>query len=413
MLPLAYLAMKHDPEFNEFIYNEIGNEEETNEQFLYITNRNRIAYGTFTVENIISQYLDQWNNGEGQNNGEYTVALNEDNIFETILEYTPLITISIPDTETCNYDLWNGELIGVAVRQNCTDDAYWEIGPDNEEGEIKTEDPVKPVLTVLDSEVQYLVNSDSDTHWGTNIMEFMPTSFFPFSITNCELFIQALQNGTPFSRNGRDWTVLHHDEILAIVLECLDLLAPTDDEDDDPCACERDCETSDEILVDFKINGWGVYQNIKNFLFETKFVFHADFMGIERTSSGAIIQRPNRFVSGVQRKRSLLNCSNGPCQGRWVSAGNFRLWSRDWKVDELASPYAVAWSEVDNRTVTSSLGATVSAKFVVDGVEITQSRTFTLGTQSVPNVPLGSGWVEYCDPLMMENSTGSITFRVN
>jgi hypothetical protein len=101
-----------------------------------------------------------------------------------------------------------------------------------------------------------------------------------------------------------------------------------------------------------------------------------------------------------------------------VNSVNFRLWT-DWKEDEIGNPYAIDWAEVDTGTKTTSLSFPLTAGFIIGGtvgtagtgVVITAGVTPSISRTGAAIVLLGNQSVFFCDPILMPNNTGSITFR--
>lgn len=112
-----------------------------------------------------------------------------------------------------------------------------------------------------------------------------------------------------------------------------------------------------------------------------------------------------------------MDCSgSAPCRGRFITA-NYRIWT-DWDQEEFGSPYKVAWAEVDNGTTTVSLNLSFLAKFAVKlgnntTGEISTGVTAGISRTGAAIVLLGDAPVFYCDPILDNNNTGSITYRSN
>jgi hypothetical protein len=170
--------------------------------------------------------------------------------------------------------------------------------------------------------------------------------------------------------------------------------------------------------VDFKINGWGVYESIDNQAFERFYKFEASALLAFRDFQGTISTMEIDMITKSYRKKDLLDCTNHnlhPCQGKWVTE-NYRIWT-DWQKDNMGSPYQVEWAEVDSGSGTlyqkTNFGTTFSITDTNTGATIEDKRGIEMGYSFTGDkiVTLGNQRVFYCDPIMMENSTTSITFR--
>ncbi|MBX2928928.1 MAG: hypothetical protein KF852_13920 [Saprospiraceae bacterium] len=304
----------------------------------------------------------------------------------------------------------NGEKQETPVRFRDEEEDYYD-DPEFEE----------PVIGVWDAEGHYLVRMDGQTSWGIHIDKYMPDRS---DVTNAEksLCLSLLQSALDalerYLVDNDEYHLINHQTLLQLYLDCLGLEGDDDEGDSDPCTepCERDCETEDEILVDFKINGWSIFRSIDNQgpggIFESKFVFHADVLGITRNSlDGSVGPYSLKLVTRQYRRRDLLNCDIRPCQGRWLRQ-NYRI-GLDWDEATFGSPYRISWAEVDPGQTTFSLQAGLSSKFKVDSVEVSATVGVTISYTGSAVVNLGDQNVFYCDPIMRENDTGSVTFRCN
>jgi hypothetical protein len=101
-------------------------------------------------------------------------------------------------------------------------------------------------------------------------------------------------------------------------------------------------------------------------------------------------------------------------QGQWKTL-DYRIWT-DWDLETFATPYYIDWAEVDHGTVTTTLSFPLSAKFKlqvpgIGGVEQTVGVTVGYSRVGDKIVLLGNAPVFYCDPIQMNNSTGSVEFE--
>lgn len=259
-----------------------------------------------------------------------------------------------------------------------------------------------------------MVDKGGYTPEEIHINEYMPNS--PIAAKESkQAFKKALKESNLTKVQGKDFHLLEHDELLGeynvyFIVDPEEPPPPPPPGCEQPC--ERDCEVLDETLIDFKINGWGVFEHIRNQAFETKYVFHGDVLAATRSTFGSIGPFTAKFVSPTQSKSSLLNCSgSSPCTGRFVNA-NFRIF-RDWDLSEFGEPYKIDWAEVDNGTTTFGFSFPLSAGFKVDTVNYSGGTTVSFSRTGAQIITLGNAPVFYCDPLFFQNSTGSITFRCN
>jgi len=120
-----------------------------------------------------------------------------------------------------------------------------------------------------------------------------------------------------------------------------------------------------------------------------------------------------KYISPALKKGDLLDCSPSPCVGKWVTAGlPYRIWT-DWNLSEIASPYVIHWSEVDNVQTSATIGFPMSASFKFEDVGVSMGVNASMTIVGEKTVLLGSAPVFYCDPIMAINNTGSVQFRCN
>ncbi len=245
----------------------------------------------------------------------------------------------------------------------------------------------------------------------------------------CDNFlIQAQQALGYYQLYGEIYYLFQHDALLISYNDCLNN-GTNNPPNGSGCmaTCERDCETHDETIKNFKINGWAVYQNIANQFWETRFVFHADVLGGIRNSLGTVSSFTPRLVTPSFSKSALLDCGN-PCEGR-IKTVDFRI-SPDWDEAFLSNPLLINWSEVDPSESTLSFGITVGVGFKIGpramvGTGSTATQTgprtdptissginLSYSKKGTAIVQLGSQGVFYCDPLNQVYNTGSVTFKM-
>lgn len=353
------------------------------------------------------------------------LAANSDNIhdydyFKNIPNIDPMLSISMPEADNWDVTTWDiGFLPKVAaVTEGDTGCPIYDENANTTQHPV-SDDPSEHTIVVSSAETFYLINSNGFGVNGVHIDDNMPSK-----PSNCTPYVNTLNSSNSYNVDGKVFHLVSHNALIAAYSACpipTTIDQPIVTSSDDCSICPRRCETEDELLVDFKINNWGVFKNIKNQFNETRFVFHGDWVSVRRdVFSGSTGPNTLKFVSLTQSKSSLLNCS-GTCQGKFISA-NFRLWT-DWKEDEIGSPYKIDWAEVDAGETTTSISIPIAAGFLIGGNTtggtvtggVTTSVGVTVGVSRTGEkiVLLGNQNVFFCDPLLMPNNTGSITFRCN
>ncbi len=323
--------------------------------------------------------------------------------FNNIPDTDPYLTISMPEAELWDVRNWSAEFVPeVAMLVGQESECVMFNKNETQHQQDSKEDPALPVISIWNAETVYFVNNAGITVDGIPINELMPTT--PSSNANA---YNGLQNpSNMFNIAGEEFYKLKHNDLIAAYTAGNTVVSVS--MPPNPCECIRDCVVADEILRRFKINGWGVYVNIKNQFNEKYFVFHGDFLGAVK--DGVVAPTQSKFVSTAYRKWDIMTCNNGPCQGKWLTA-DYRLWN-DWDQAILGSPYLIDWAEVDNGTTTTDLNVSLTSQFKIAGLT-TPGATVNAGISRVGDktVLLGNQRVFYCDKNLMDNNTGSITFN--
>lgn len=405
-----------DENLRRFIHEKMQQVYHSDYEMIYLAEKNTIVYDDKKFSEILKSYADP---EILKNHGE--------DFFNTLTDISPLLAINMPDLDAFNATTWNVNYVpDVAAVMEGTPSSFRLFSSRGDSGvNFRNEgaELENPTLSVWDAETYYLLSADGMTYDGPHIGNYMPRIVGapegpggPGDPNGGEcdyLLEQALNAMTAYEVTGQYFYLVEHNTLLEMYIDCLGL-GGGGGGDPDPCTepCERDCETLDETLVEFKINGWQVFTNIRNQLFENKYVFHGDVLAATRNSFGAVVPHAGKYVSPTLKKGDLLDCSPSPCQGKWKTA-NYRIWT-DWKQDEFGSPYFVDWAEVDNGSTTFNLSFPFTAKFKLsDTVEISAGVTVGFSRTGDKIVALGNAPVFYCDPILMANNTGSVTFKSN
>ena len=413
-------AMSQEPELRTYIYTKCRIADTSNYELIYLTMKDDVISNARTFGNILQNYA-----------AADVLRLYGTDFFETLINKTPLLTISFPDLDNIRLSDWSPNstpnVVAVSTidlksftlfeRNSNTANEYTLRDNQREEDIINT-----PVLVIYDSEIHYLVREDGVTFDGVDIGKYMPSGP-PIDLRGDPIeppfdcwyyFVGAQAAYQVYIITGIRYYLVLHDDLLEAYYDCLDR-GDNNGDDDPPCdePCERDCEQNDEHVVRFKINGWNVWDKIHNQPFEKKYIFQGHVLGIAINSLGTPYTIDYPFSTGTYKKSDILDCSNHsshPCIGIW-KAINYRWWT-DWKEDIVASPYQVTWAEVDTgkKTLSSNLGLSVSYK-VDTNITKTLSSTIGYSYTGAEIVELGTAPVFYCDPIMMENNTLSITFK--
>ncbi len=392
----------YDAKLRKYVHERMRERLQTDYEMVYIAEKNKVIYDGKTLAQILTSYAEK-----------EVLAKYGNDFFDKVTDMSPLLSITMPELEKWDAMKWDVNYVPkvAAVLENTANNSKsFTIygGSNSTTPTLRNEDELQdPTLGVWDAESTYLVDEDGYTTEGIEINDFMPV----VEGRDCESIFQRAQDALNlYTVNGIPFYLTRHNVLIAQYEICLG--GGNTGGGGNPCTlpCERDCETLDETLVSFKINGWSVFTNIRNQLFETRYVFHGDIMNATRNTFGIVSPFTAKFVSPSLKKGDLLNCS-GVCDGRWQNA-NFRIF-RDWNLKEFGEPYKVDWAEVDNGTTTASLSFPMSVKFKVDAVEVNAGITPSISRVGSAIVSLGNSLVFYCDPTMMENNTGSVSFRCN
>ncbi|MBK7522903.1 MAG: hypothetical protein IPI53_01640 [Saprospiraceae bacterium] len=405
---ILYNALKNDYQFANYLKQKMVDEFNSYYSFLYLQEKGKIVHSGLTFNDILIQH-------SGLSPIQADLKLTE------ILCNEPLLTVSMSDQDNVSVNFWTTNIPDIAAVKDCKDTRYIIYNDDNINGSIElTTDPTIPTINIISSETYYLVTQNGSTSNNSHIDNYMPkaiTTLSNSSITNCTNFINAINNTNENYYNicGTNFKLFEHDGLLQMYVDCYDLNPNPPSSSPPSQECDRDLELADETLVDYRILNWGVYKAIANRFWETKFIFHGRLIGAVNLSNGAANPLPGYYVSGVRKRGDLLHCSSGPCFGKWQPA-NYRIW-RDWNTS-LASPYWIDWAEEDNGV--QNIGISIPFGFTFknklsDSAEIGTSVgiTFSLSVSSSSTVLLGRQFVDYCDPIMMPNHTGSLEFRCN
>ena len=397
-----------DPDLRKYVHAQMQKRFTSDYEMVYIAEKNKVIYGGKTLAQILTSYAEE----------EVFLKHGKD-FFNKVTDTDPLLAITMPELEKWDPSKWDVNFVPnvAAVLEQSPNNTkqYTIFNRRNTLGtEFRNEEPDEPTLGVWDAESTYLVDEDGFTPGGSDIDGSMPSA--PFTVNCDDIYLQAITTALDaYEVSGNRFYLLQHNALIKLYNDCINANSTNGGGTGAGCTlpCARDCETLDEGLVDFKINGWGVFTNIRNQLFETKYVFHGDLAGATRNTFGTQAQLPGKFVSSTQSKNSLLNCS-GVCEGKFISTGSplFRIW-RDWNLGELAEPYHISWAEVDPGETTVTISFPLTAKFKVGPVEIGAGITPSISRKGNAIVPLGSQPIFYCDPILSENNTGYLTFRVN
>ncbi len=399
-----------DEDLRKYIHARMQEQLKTQTEMVYIAEKNKVVSGKKTMAQILTGYA-----------APEVLKKFGDNFFITLTDIDPLLTIAMPETDKWNASNWNINYIpNVAAILDATSSSKQDVKTFSESGRQTTQlrdiDPNDPTLTVWEAEVTYLLNTDGFSPFGEDIDEVMP-SLPPDPVGGpptgapCEgIYTSAMQLLNYYNIGGGTYYLALHNSLLQSYYACLS--GGSSGTAGSGCnePCERDCETLDETLVDFKIDGWSVFTAIRANWFETKFIFHADVFGLEKTNLGVVQGFTKKMVTNSLSKDDLLNCS-GVCEGKF-QLRNFRI-RPDWDKTTFGDQYKISWAEVDKGSTTLGVSIPLSAKFKVGPVEIGAGTTFSFSQTVGPVVELGSQNVFYCDPISMTHNTGSVTFRVN
>jgi hypothetical protein len=419
----------YDTELRKYVHARMLERFNTDYEMVYIAEKDKIVSGGKTLSQVLASYAD-----------EKIFAQYGKDFFDKVTDLSPLLSITMPELETWDATKWNVDFVPnvAAVLEQSDINTLKFITFSERQGSklsLRSDEPDEPTLGVWDAESTYLIDAGGLTPGGTNIDEFMPIIE---DGDPCEdLFTRAMSALNSYQVTGITYYLLRHNMLLAIYqTDCLGGNGGGGNGGAAACVapCERDCETLDESIKDFRINGWQVFTNIRNQWFESRYVFHGDLTSGIRNSliTNTIVVSPfvQRFVSQAFKKGDLLHGCSGVCDGTFKDA-NFRF-SPDWDEAVLGSPLTINWSEVDpsEQTFSFSVGVGVGFKTgpraapiaagngtTIPGprtgnVTLTPSFNTSFSTKGAAIVQLGSQPVFYCDPLSTDYNTGSVTFHM-
>lgn len=288
-------AMRNEPILVEFIHSRIQQMDETDYELLYIAEKDNIVRDGLKLSEILALYASD----------DISTTFGVD-FFTNIIETCPLLAISMPDLYEIPISSWTVEVIPdiAAVDADNTNNfiLYEEDGTITEKN-ISEEGDLKdylngPTLSIWDAEAYYLVNSEGITNFGISIYESMPRGGDPES-GDCDDCIYFLDDAMialyEYEISGELYALFEHNELLELFYDCLDEHSCNGNTggsgSGDPCEseCERDCEEQDEHLVRFKINGWGVFKNIRNQNWENRYVFHGNIIAARDYADGEAV----------------------------------------------------------------------------------------------------------------------------
>lgn len=395
-----------DEALRTYFHQQMNQVYESDFEWIFMAQKDDLVDGKRTVLETMQAYLT-----------DETVDRYGEDLLQLLPEVSPLLAVSMPEWEGFDATTWSSnQLPGVvAVRELSSNEYEYKkfdyTGKDRILSDHEVLNPREHLLSVWDAEAYYLIGQDGITYQGKHIDLYMPSTG---EAHECFKDIQTSLNAFPnFLINTRRYTLVEHNQLLQLYVRCLGLA--NDDAVISPRGgmCDRDMETLDERLAQFRINNWGVFTNIRNQAFENKYVFHGDVIYALLSASNSALPNTKKYVSPSLKKRDILDCPRGQsCRGRWVTA-SYRIW-QDWDQSEFGSPYRVSWAEVDNGTTTSSFNVQLGVKFKIDSTtEISGSITAGVSRVGAAIVALGAQDVFYCDNIMRDNQTGSLAYRSN
>lgn len=413
-------AMREEPALRTFIKNKCLLADRSDYELVYLSLKDNIVTRGLTFSQVLTTHAPQ------SLREAYGV-----NFFNQIVNDVPLLTISFPDLLNISLNDWTENLVpDVAAVSTINLKSCTMYSPEDllgfelslSEGQIEEDVIDRPVLVIYDAEKHYLVNNEGFTYDGVNIDSYMPRGGGDETIYDCwKYYLESQQSLTSYllSRDGelQQFYLAEHNELLEKYMDCLNLFDVTEFTTDLDNPCQRDHEILDERLVSFKINNFGVLESIRNQVFEKEFKFHADIMALSRNSFGEIKPFNRQFVSPSYKRSELISYNgllpNSLLPAKWITV-NYR-WYTDWKQHEIGSPIEIKWAEVDGGTSTTTLKLGLKSSFKVPGhsapIEASGEVSYSYTGSAI--VELGNAPVFYCDPLLKENDTGSITFTVN
>ncbi len=425
------IAMHDEPALRSFIKTKCIIADTSDYELVYLSLKDNIVTRGLTFSQLLANHAP-----------EDVLRTFGGNFFNQLVNDVPLLTISFPDMENIHLSDWTTSIVpDVAAVSSINLKSFTLFSANNSTGNELTlsdgqmeEDLInRPVLFLFDAENHYLINYEGRTFEGIDVDSIMPRGGGdpPTSIHECwHYYLESQQAIESYilTQDGilQQYYLAEHNKLIQKYMECLNLFGVTVFTTDLENPCQRDHEILDEQLVDFKLANKNVYETIKNQAGEKKFVFHGDIILVFRSLDGVITTQTKKVVTPTYRFDDLLgNCTlsvlqnsiGGECFPIYLNQ-NYRIWT-DWKMNNLGSPYNVVWSEVDNQTITNYVKFPFSSSFKVKdpitGLEDTYTAGIEVGYSKVGTntVELGNQNVFYCDPIIMENNTGSIVFRCN
>jgi len=431
--------MSNEPALNTFIHNLIMDKEADDQyELIYLVEKNKIivdgkSFAELMTDNASSTILQAYGN----------------NFFHEIENYSPLLSITMPDLDDRKITDWRPNVIPDVftifendntkfILYNTPNSTGVEHTPQS--GEYMEPYLPKPTLGIIDAEVHYLINSDGVVFGGGNLIDLLPScpsnpAAGPTDPNDCLSFLlQAWINYQFWEISGDEWYLINHDAMLDLYRICL-LMNPEEEEEVEgefDCElCPRNCEEEIEKLVKFKLNDFSVLKNCRNQFGESKYVFHGNTIGFFVNSEGSLspfVQ--SDYVSGSYRKKDLFDkCADGGwfgngdgvCDPKWIDA-DYSWWYEDWKLTGVAEPVRTVWSEVDGSTTTVNLSFPASFTYEVKATvpPFTTSTKTSVGLTAGVSVKgeltvrLGSQVTGLCSPdPNTDLNTGSITYWMN
>lgn len=285
-------AMSNEP-LRRYVHEKMLQAYNTDYEMVYIAEKNKVIYDGKTMADILKSYADP-----------EVLEKHGENFFMKLTDISPLLSITMPDLSRHNATTWNNSVVPqvAAVLEGASYSYRIFKGSEEKEIQINFRNDIDdeydyyedddlfdgPTLGVWEAEIHYLVKTDGMTTWGKHVDDYMPENGTPKSLC-APLLEQALAALGAYEVNGQQFHLIEHRQLLQLYLDCIGA-GGNSGGGNPPCAeeCERDCETEREHLENFRINGWRVFQNIRNQFFENWYVFHGDVVGAQRNSLGQI-----------------------------------------------------------------------------------------------------------------------------
>ncbi len=423
------LAMQDEPALRTYIKSKCQVADTSQFELLYVSIKDNIVTRGLTFSQILKSHAP-----------EDVIRNFGQDFFNSLVNDIPLLMISFPDLYTIKLIDWTTNTVPDVAAVSKINPKFCTFftlenttGIELELNDNQMEEDIikRPVLAVYDAETHYLINDEGKTFDGVHIDSIMPRGGGdppPGSIHDCwHYYLESQQaiESYVLTQDGRlqQYYLVEHNKLLEKYMECLNLFGVTQFTTDLDNPCQRDHEILDEHVVDFRINGLNVLKNIHNQWFERKYIFHGDVMALTRNSFGEVGTFNYKLVTEAYSRFDLLDCPTQVlglgvwqqypfitlCNGTWKTI-NYR-WYTDWKQDQIGSPFQVKWAEVDGGSSTISFKLGLNAKFKDGDNETTGFGEVGYSYTGSQIVELGNAPVFYCDPLMMENNTTSVTFR--